>query len=133
MEKFAVQVYRKQIRAFRRLEIADKLKDAAANEQEHADALTKRIVELGGSLSRTGIIYQIAGILLGYITVLSGKVCLLKVDLFIEKHAVSDYGNFLQKVDFDEKSVALINRIVVDEEKHIETWNNSLKILKSSK
>jgi rubrerythrin len=91
MERFAVQVYRKQIRAFRRLEIADKLKDAAANEQEHADALTK------------------------------------------EKHAVSDYGNFLQKVDFDEKSVALINRIVVDEEKHIETWNNSLKILKSSK
>jgi rubrerythrin len=41
MERFAVQVYRKQIRAFRRLEIADKLKDAAANEQEHADALTK--------------------------------------------------------------------------------------------
>jgi demethoxyubiquinone hydroxylase (CLK1/Coq7/Cat5 family) len=95
MERFAVQVYRKQIWAFRRLEIADKLKDAAANEQEHADALNKRIVELGGSLSRTGIVYQIAGILLGYITVFSGKVCLLKVDLFIEKHAVRDYGNFL--------------------------------------
>ena len=133
MERFAVQIYRKQIRAFRGHEIADRLREAAANEQEHADALTERIVELGGTPSRTGIVYQIAGALLGFITALSGKVCLLKADLFIEKRAVRDYGNFLQKVDFDEKSAALINRIIGDEEKHIETWNNSIKILKGRK
>jgi len=133
MERFAVQIYRKQIRAFRGHEIADRLREAAANEQEHADTLTDRIVELGGTLSRTDIVYQIAGALLGFITVLSGKVYLLKVNLFIEKRAVRDYGNFLQKVDFDEKSAALISRIVGDEEKHIETWNNSIKMLKGRK
>ena len=70
MERFAVQIYRKQIRAFRGHEIADRLREAAANEQEHADALTERIVELGGTLSRTDIVYQIAGALLGFITAL---------------------------------------------------------------
>ncbi len=71
-----------------------------------------------------------AGTLLGFATILLGKVFLLKVDLFIERRAVRDYGNFLRKVDFDEKSVALINKIVGDEKRHIETWNNSIKILK---
>ena len=130
MERLATQLYRTQIHAFRGHEIADSLGAAAANEQEHVDTLTKRIVELGESTSREGIFYQMAGTLLGFTTILLGKVFLLKVDLFIERRAVRDYGNFLQKGSFDEKSVALINKIVEDEKRHIETWDNSIQLLK---
>ena len=48
MERFATQVYRTQIRAFRQHEIAERLKVAAENEQEHDDTLTKCIKELRG-------------------------------------------------------------------------------------
>jgi len=130
MERLATQVYRTQIRAFRGHEIAERLKIAAENEQEHADTLAKLIKELRGNTSKIGIFYQVAGTILGFITTLLGKVFLLKADLFIERRAVRDYGNFLQKVDFDEKSVALINKIVGDEKRHIETLDNSIQLLK---
>jgi len=130
MERLATQLYRTQLQAFRGHEIADRLRAAAANEQEHVDTLTERIEELGRTPSRAGIFYQMAGTLLGFATTLLGKVFLLKVDLFIERRAVRDYGAFLQNVGFDEKSVALITKIVADEKKHIETWDNSIQILK---
>ena len=133
MERLATQLYQTQIRAFGEHEIADRLKVAAANEQEHVDTLTERIEELGGTPSRTGIFYQMAGAVLGFATILSGKVFLLKVNLFIERRAVIDYNDFLQKVDFDEKSVALINKIVGDEKRHIETWDNSIQLLKGQR
>jgi demethoxyubiquinone hydroxylase (CLK1/Coq7/Cat5 family) len=72
-----MQVYRTQIRAFRQHEIAERLKVAAGNEQEHADTLTKRIKELRGNTSRIGIFYQVAGTILGFITTLLGEVSLL--------------------------------------------------------
>jgi len=130
MERFATHVYLTQIRAFRGHEIADRLRAAAVNEQEHADTLAERIETLGGTPSRAGIFYQMAGTLLGIAMALLGRVFLLKADLFIERRAVRDYGDFLQKVDFDEKSVALINKIIEDEKRHIETWDNSIEILK---
>ena len=130
MERFATHVYLTQIRAFRGREIADRLRAAAVNEQEHADTLAERIEALGGTPSRAGIFYQTAGTLLGFATTLLGRVSLLKADLFVERRAVRDYGAFLQKVDFDEQSVALITKIIEDEERHIETWNDSIEILK---
>ena len=130
MERFATQLYRMQVRAFREHEIVYRLRAAAANEQEHADTLRERIEELKGIPSRTGIFYEIAGTLLGFATILLSKVFLLKTDIWIEKQAVKDYGDFLQKVDFDDKSVALINKIVGDEKKHIETWESSIQILR---
>jgi len=130
MERLATQVYKKQIRRFGEHEIADRLKAAAANEQEHADTLTKRIEELKGTPSRMGIFFQIAGTVLGFKTTLLSKVLLIKIDIWIEKRAVEDYGKFLQKVEFGETSVTLINKIVEDEKRHIETWEDSIKLLK---
>ena len=78
MERFATHVYLTQIRAFRGREIADRLRAAAVNEQEHADTLTERIEALGGAPSRAGIFYQTAGTLLGFATTLLGRVSLLR-------------------------------------------------------
>jgi len=133
VERFAVEIYRTQIRAFPEKEIADRLRAAMANEQEHVNDLRARIGELGGTCSWLGFLFRMAGKLLGFSTTLLGKVFLLKTDIRIERQAVKDYGNFLQKVDFDEKSRGLIQKNLEDEEAHIKRWEESVEILQAQR
>jgi len=130
MERLATKAYQTQVRAFTGSEIADRLKAATSNEQEHIDLLTKRLKELKSAPSKIGILFHMAGVILGIKSTLLGKVLLLKIDVWIEKKAVQDYGRFLQKVHFDEATVTLINNIIQDEKRHIETWEDSIKIVK---
>ena len=129
-ERLATEVYGAQIRAFPEKEIADRLKAAMDNEQEHVDGLRARIEELGGTISRMGFFFQMAGKLLGFTTTLLGRMRLLKTDVWIEQRAVKDYGDFLQKVDFDENSRGLIEKNIEDERVHIMRWEESIEILK---
>lgn len=133
IERFAVEIYRTQIRAFSEKEIADRLKAAMANEQEHVNDLQARIGELGGSCSSLGFFFQMAGKLLGFTTTLLGKLFLLKTDIRIERRAVKDYGDFLQKVDFDEKSRGLVQKNLEDEKAHIKMWEESIEILQTQR
>lgn len=133
VERFAVEIYRTQIGAFPEKEIADRLRAAMANEQEHVNDLQERIGELGGSRSWLGFFFQRAGRLLGFTTTLLGKVFLLKTDIRVEKRAVKDYGDFLQKVDFDEKSRGLIQKNIEDEKAHIKMWEESIEILQAQR
>ena len=129
-ERFAAEIYGTQIRAFSEKEIADKLKEARDNEQEHVYGLRIRIGELGGATSWMGFFFQMAGRLVGFTTTLLGKIRLLKIDVWIEKRAVRDYGDFLHKVDFDEKSRGLIEKNIEDEKIHIMRWEESVETLK---
>jgi bacterioferritin len=133
VERFAVEIYRTQIRAFPEKEIADRLRAAMANEQEHVNDLRARIGELGGTCSWLGFLFRMAGKLLGFTTTLLGKVFLLKADIRIERRAVKDYGNFLQKVHFDEKSRGLIQKNLEDEKAHIKRWEESIEILQAQR
>ena len=129
-ERSAVEIYSAQIRAFPEREIADRLKAAMANEQEHVNDLRARIGELEGDCSRLGVFFQSAGKVLGFTTTLLGKIFLLKIDISIEKRAVKGYGELLQKVDFDEKSRSLVQKNLEDEKVHIKRWEESIEILK---
>jgi bacterioferritin len=130
MERFATEIYRTQRRAFTEEEIIDKLNTATKNEQQHADALHRCITELNGTLSRLGALFQRAGGFLGFVTASFGKLFVLKADIWIEKRAIKDYGAFLRKVEVDQRSVALLKKIIADEERHVKTWENCIKILK---
>lgn len=129
-EKLAVEIYRAQVRAFPEKEIADRLEEAMANEQEHVNDLQARIEELGGNPSWAGFFFRMAGKFLGFATTLIGKVFLLKTNIRLEKRAVKDYGDFLQRVDFDEKSRSLIKKNIEDEKVHIKRWEESIELLK---
>ena len=131
MERFATQIYRTQRSAFKEKEIADKLSAAADNEQQHVDYLKARIAELNGAPSRLGFLFQMAGRILGFVARIFGKLFILKTDIWVEKRAIKDYGSFLRKVDFDEKSVLLIEKIIADEKIHVSTWQHSIEILES--
>lgn len=131
MERFATQIYRTQRKAFAEEEISERLKAAADNEQQHVNNLKARIVELNGSPSRLGFLFQMTGRVLGFITRIFGKLTILKADVWVEQRAIKDYGFFLNKIEFDEKTVALIRTIIKDEERHVSTWQNSMEILKA--
>jgi demethoxyubiquinone hydroxylase (CLK1/Coq7/Cat5 family) len=131
MERFATQIYRTQRSAFKEREIIDKLSAAADNEQQHVDYLKARIAELNGAPSRVGFLFQMAGRTLGFVARIFGKLFILNTDIWVEKRAIKDYGSFLRKVDFDEKSVVLIEKIIADEKIHVSTWQRSIEILES--
>ena len=130
IERFATQIYRTQMKAFTEKVLTDRLEAARANEQEHVDGLHARTVALGGKVSFwMGNIFQLAGKLLGFITTLFGKIFVFRADIMIEKKAVKDYKNFLQTIDFDDKSRSLIRKNLEDEKVHIVRWEDSISIL----
>ncbi|MFC1995601.1 demethoxyubiquinone hydroxylase family protein [Chloroflexota bacterium] len=131
MERFATQIYLTQCRAFAGSEVKDKLTKASVNERHHVLYLEKRIIELNWAQSRLGLLFQLAGILLGFLTMCLGRLFILKTDIWIEKRAIRDYGSFMKKLDFDSETDGLLQKIIVDEEKHVKTWQNSIKVLKS--
>jgi len=129
-ERLAVEIYRTQAGAFQEKEIADRLRAAMDNEQEHVDDLRARIRELGGNPSWMGFFFQIAGKLFGYGTRLLGKTFVLRTDIKLEERAVRDYHDFLRTVDFDETSRSLLQKNLDDEKVHIKRWEDSMEILK---
>ncbi len=133
LERFATQIYRAQMTAFSEKEISDKLKIAGDNEQEHTDNLKARIESLGGEPSWQGFLFQMAGKILGLFTRIIGKMFILKTDIWTERKAVEHYGAFLQRLNFDEESKALIQKNLEDEKVHIKTWENSIDALKNKR
>ena len=130
IERAATTIYKAQLGAFKQKEAVEKFTFAVANEQEHADDLKARIVELGGKVTPTGGLFGFAGMVLGFKTRLLGKKVMLKADLWVEHKAVNDYGSFLKKVDFDEKSAALIKKNIEDEKRHIKNLTEILDTIK---
>ena len=129
MERFATQIYLTQLSVFDEESILKKLSAAAENEQEHVNVLRKRILELQGSRSHLGFLFQAAARILGTLAGFFGKEFILKVDVFVENRAINDYGAFLRRVKFDEDTVTLINRIIADELFQKDTWKSSLEEL----
>ena len=126
MERFATEVYRAQRGAFKKSELNDEFRAATENEHEHAVSLRNRVMELKGVPARVGFLFQFAGTILGILTRIFGKRCILRADIQVEKRAIKDYDGFVHRIDFDEQTMALIRRIIQDEERHVENWRNAL-------
>jgi bacterioferritin len=133
LERFATEIYRVQIAAFPEKEISERLIIARDNEQEHTDNLRARIEALGGKSSWQGFFFQMAGKILGCFTRIMGKMFILKTDIWVETKAVKDYGAFLEKLNFDDESKALVQRNLEDEKVHVKRWEDSIKLLKDKK
>ena len=132
MERFATQVYRTQSPAFNGTSVAEKMEFAINNEHEHAENLKRRVVELGGTLSRLGFLFQTIGGLVSIITRCFGRIFMLRVAIRIEERAVKDYSYLVDRIDFDGKSIELIRTIISDEKVHIRNWQNSIIMLNRS-
>ena len=67
---------------------------------------------------------------MGFMTICLGGLFVLQANSWVEKRAIKDYGSFMKKLDFDNETDSLLKKIIADEEKHVETWQNSIKVLK---
>ena len=132
MERFATEIYRTQYMAFGEVGIADKMKHATEYERLHAESLRNRIVGLKGIPSRCSVLFWIVGKLTGLITRCFGKRFMLRADILIEKRAVKDYGYFLRTMHHDQDTNLLIESVIRDEEQHVQNWETSLRLLKST-
>jgi bacterioferritin (cytochrome b1) len=131
MERFATEVYRTQRDAFRGSGLAEEFRAAEENEHEHADSLRKRVIEVSGTPARMGFLFRLAGRILGILTRIFGKRCILSADILVEKRAIKDYKSFLGWAGFDNGTMALLGRIIRDEERHVENWQNALDTLRN--
>lgn len=132
VEAMAVQIYRAQMWRFRgKQEIAERLVQAIANERQHFDDLSSRVRDLGGVPSRLSPLFTVAGWIMGFLPTLAGKVAALKLDIWVEERAVKDYQGFLNRVNFDDESRALMEKNMADEEEHIRAWKESIELLRS--
>jgi demethoxyubiquinone hydroxylase (CLK1/Coq7/Cat5 family) len=129
MERLATNVYRQQIRGFKG-EMADTLQKACDNEREHAGTLAGEIRKKGSQPQPIGFLFGMAGGIAGLFTLIIGKKALFNVDTYIEKKAVEDYNKFVANVKFDPETVALLNRIIGDEQRHISNWTGAREALK---
>jgi len=132
MERFATEIYRTQRSAFTETGIAEKMKHATENEQQHAESLRDRIVDLKETPSRFSILFRIAGKFMGRITRCLGKKFMLRAEILIEKGAIKDYSYLLRTMHFGEDTNLLIRNIVSDEEQHVQNWENTLSLLRDS-
>ena len=129
MERFANQIYRTQRGAFNGGQIDQKLIDASENEREHVQRLQTQINKLTGRVYPFGFLFQLMGVILGFITRLCGKNNLLKADTFVEVRAVKDYSSFLRAIAFDSDTVRIIRKIIAEEEVHILNWKEARESL----
>jgi demethoxyubiquinone hydroxylase (CLK1/Coq7/Cat5 family) len=129
MERLATNVYKQQIRGFKG-DAADKLQQAYENEKEHAGTLAGEIRKKGSRPQAIGFLFGMAGGIAGLFTLIIGKKTLFSIDTYIEKKAVEDYNKFLANVKFEQVTVALLNRIIGDEKRHIENWTGARAALK---
>ena len=77
-----------------------------------------------------GLLFQVAGAVAAIIIRSLGRLMIFKSGVWIEKRAIKDYNLFLKKIKFDIETITLIRKIIIDEERHVSTWQNSIEILK---
>ena len=127
IERAATAIYKAQAGAFSsNAAVYETFKAATANEQEHADGLKSRVADLKGKGSSMGWFFALGGMMIGILTRIMGKQRVMKTNIWVETKAVKDYGAFLQKVNFDEKSAALIKKNIGDEQRHVDNWTRIL-------
>jgi bacterioferritin len=134
IERAATAIYKAQTGAFSGdSAYYETFKAATANEQEHADGLKARVAELKGKGSFMGWFFALGGMMIGIATRIMGKKRVMKTNIWVEQKAVKDYGAFLERVNFDEKSAALIKKNIGDEQRHVDNWTRILGELSRKK
>jgi bacterioferritin (cytochrome b1) len=133
MEQFAKRICLVQRGAFTGSDIGDKLTASSVNEQTRVDLLRVRILDLKIGLSSWGFLFKFTAVIVGAVTMVLGKQTIMRADVFVEQRAIKDYRNYVKTVGFNEKTTAMLEKIIADEVKHIETWSSLLAQLKGKK
>lgn len=126
-EVAAAEIYKRQMELSSCQAIKKEITDAYRNERNHIEDLKRKIIEKGKRHSPFSYLFTIGGFFLGLFSSLSGLKRALRMNISLEQKAVLDYEKTLNTTPFDPETKALIERILMDEEKHIELWKELLR------
>jgi demethoxyubiquinone hydroxylase (CLK1/Coq7/Cat5 family) len=127
LEIMAVHIYRFQISGARaghdRQLIA-----AVMNEMTHVQDFQIKLYEYGFRPSSFRWAHRLAGTAVGTVSRLMGRAAALRTGIWVERKAVSHYGELIRKIEWDEATAALVKKNRRDEEEHIRVWNDILEM-----
>lgn len=123
-ELAAVEIYNAHTEAIQEDEIAQGVKAILEVERGHAEELTQRIEELGGSPAKSGEKDTRIGKALGMTTKQASTLEMLKFELSEEQQAIKDYSVEIADIIYDTTTIAMLKKHLMDEIDHAD-WLKS--------
>ena len=127
LETMAVNIYKFQITK-KADELHRQLIAAMCNEMTHLQDFQVKLFEYGFKPSKLRWMYWIVGFAFGFFSRLMGKKAILKTGIWVERKAVSHYGELLRDIEWDEETKKIIEKDQADEYGHINRWEALLGI-----
>lgn len=128
-ETAAAEIYKRQVGVFSRIGKKDECITAYQNERNHKEEIKRKILERGSTPSLFSYLFFIGGFFLGLFSSLLGIEKVLQMNINLEQKAVLDYEKSLNTVPFEPGTKALVEKILLDEKRHIELWKRLIQEL----
>jgi bacterioferritin (cytochrome b1) len=120
----AIEIYSAHAAAIKEDDIAQGVSAILEVERGHAQKLTKRIEELGGSPAKAGENETRIGKALGMTSGQASTLEMLKFELSEEQQAIKDYSTQIAEIMDDTTTIAMLKKHLMDEIDHAE-WLKS--------
>jgi bacterioferritin len=133
LELNQVDLYISQSKNVDEVYLSKVFEHAAQIEQQHVDNIAQKIKDLGGTPTALGdVIAPIIGSIGGKIISLTGVVPMLKANILLEQKAMTDYQDFISKVDKDSDLHKLLWSNFIDEDFHTSWFSSKVQELESN-
>jgi len=100
---------------------------AMCNEMTHIQDFQVKLYEYGWKPSKFRWAFWMVGFVIGFGSRLLGPRAILKTATWLEKKAVHHYGELLKAVEWDHDLREIIEKDGLDEDGHVNRWQNLLK------
>jgi demethoxyubiquinone hydroxylase (CLK1/Coq7/Cat5 family) len=100
---------------------------AMCNEMTHIQDFQIKLYEYGLRPSKLRWAFWIVGFIIGFGSRLLGSRAILKTVVWLEKKAVHHYGELLKAVEWDNDLQKIIEKDGLDEDGHVNRWQDLLK------
>lgn len=128
LELMAQNIYKFQITG-ERSELNRQLIAAMANEMTHYQDFQEKLYEYGWKPDKFRWMYWVVGFCFGFFSRVLGQKTMLKTAVWVETLAVKHYGELLRDIPWDDRSRAIVEKNLHDEEGHVKRWTALLKAL----
>jgi len=126
LELMAFNIYRFEITK-EKTELNRQLITAMANEMTHYQDFQIKLFEYGFKPGLLRWAFGFAGFVLGFAARILGEKAMLKTNIWVEAKAIRHYSEILKAVDWDAETRKVIEKNQMDENIHINRWQNLLQ------
>ncbi|MFW5976527.1 MAG: ferritin-like domain-containing protein [Bacillota bacterium] len=134
LELTQVDLYTAQSKMVQDKYIKNTLKRVAVIEQQHVDNIADKIKKLGGKpIVIADITAPLLGKLAGTVIGKSGVINMMKINIVLEKKAMSDYKKFIAKTVGESSLSSILWSNLIDEDLHTSWFDSKIKQINKQK